>query len=76
VALAFHIDQGRYGQVALDGLNFVVAARSPGVMSEGTWAVGLLLDERASQEQQQAITAIASGQGVARWQRWRLPDER
>lgn len=61
VALAFHIDQGRYGQVALDGLNFVVAARSPGVMGEGNWAVGLLLDERANQEQQ-AITAIASGQ--------------
>jgi hypothetical protein len=62
VALVFHIDQGRYGQVALDGLNFVVAARSPGVMSEGNWAVGLLLDDRANQEQQQAITAIASGQ--------------
>jgi hypothetical protein len=62
VALAFHIDQGRYGNVVLDGLNFVVAARSPGVMGEGNWAVGLILDAQANAEQQQALTAIASGQ--------------
>jgi len=62
VALVFHIEQGRFGQVVLDGLNFVVAARAPGVMSEGNWAVGLLLDARATPEQQQALTAVASGQ--------------
>lgn len=62
VALAFHIDKGRYGDVVLDGLNFVVAARSPGRMIEGNWSVGLILDERANQEQQQALSAIASGQ--------------
>ncbi|HKZ64177.1 MAG TPA: DUF1326 domain-containing protein, partial [Thermoplasmata archaeon] len=27
---AFHIDEGRYGKVALDGLNVVVASKSPG----------------------------------------------
>ena len=62
VALVFHIDQGQFGNVALDDLNFVVAARSPGIMGEGNWAVGLLLDDRATAEQQQALTAIASGQ--------------
>ena len=61
-ALAFHIDEGRYGDVVLDGLNFVIAARSPGRMIEGNWSVGLILDERANQEQQQALSAIASGQ--------------
>jgi hypothetical protein len=61
-ALAFHIDQGRYGTVVLDDLNFVVALRSPGVMGAGNWVVGLILDARASAEQQQALTAIASGQ--------------
>lgn len=61
-ALAFHIGEGRYGDVVLDGLNFVIAARSPGRMIEGNWSVGLILDERANQEQQQALSAIASGQ--------------
>jgi len=58
----FHIDQGRYGNASLDGLNFAVIGHSPGVMSNGNWSVGLLVDERASAEQQQALTAIASGQ--------------
>ncbi|MBI3325495.1 MAG: DUF1326 domain-containing protein [Nitrospinae bacterium] len=61
-AFVFHIDQGRYGGVALDGLNFAVVGHSPGVMSQGHWSVGLLLDERANAEQQQALTTIGSGQ--------------
>jgi hypothetical protein len=63
VALAFHIDQGRYGEVVLDDLNFVVAAQTPGPMIDGNWTVGLIVDARATPDQQQAITAIASGQG-------------
>src|SRR5262249_56847140 len=30
VALAFHVDQGRYGGTALDGLNFPGVAPTPG----------------------------------------------
>lgn len=62
VAMLFHIDKGKFGEVALDDLSFVVAARSPGEMIAGNWSVGLIIDERAKPEQQQAITAIASGQ--------------
>jgi hypothetical protein len=61
VALVFHIEQGRFGHVVLDDLPVVVAARTPGVMSEGHWAVGLLLDAQATPEQQYALIAIASG---------------
>jgi len=31
-------------------------------MSEGNWSVGLIVDDRAKADQEQAITAIASGQ--------------
>jgi hypothetical protein len=62
VALVFHIEQGRYGQVVLDNLNFVVAAQSPEAMGKGNWTVGLIIDQRATADQQQALTAIASGQ--------------
>jgi hypothetical protein len=61
-AFAQHIDQGRYDNVQLDGLNFVVIGRTPEEMVKGNWTVGVVTDERASPEQQQAIVAIASGQ--------------
>jgi hypothetical protein len=61
-AFVFHIDQGRYGTVILDGLNFAVVGHAPTMMSQGNWSVGVILDERATADQQQAITAIASGQ--------------
>jgi hypothetical protein len=62
VALAFRIDRGSKGGVALDGLAFIVVARTEGAMIDGGWTVGLVVDERASREQADAILAIASGQ--------------
>ena len=62
VGLAFHVERGQYGGVSLDGLNFVVVARTPGPMIQGNWDVGLITDQRAQPEQQQALEAIASGQ--------------
>lgn len=61
-AFAFHIGKGNYGKVRLDSLNFAVVGHTPGVMGEGNWSVGLIVDERAKAEQEQAITSIASGQ--------------
>src|SRR5713226_5733766 len=62
VALVQHVDQGQYNDVKLDGLNFVVVARTPEEMGKGNWSVGLIVDERATPEQQQALAAIATGQ--------------
>lgn len=61
VALAFHVDHGRYGEVTLDGLNAVVIARSPGIMGEGNWSVAAYLDERADERQREALQAIFTG---------------
>ncbi len=58
----FDVTEGRYGTVSLDGLKFAVVGHTPGVMVEGNWSVGLIVDERASAEQVEAVTAIASGQ--------------
>ena len=62
VAMAFQIDRGRYGTVALDGLGFAVVGMTPGVMAEGHWRVGLVVDERATAAQVDALTGIGSGQ--------------
>jgi hypothetical protein len=60
-AMAFQIDNGRFGGVPLDGLGFVVLGFTPEEMGKGNWSVGLITDNRATAEQQDAITAIASG---------------
>ena len=60
--LAWHIDHGRFGQIDLDGLNAVLAVHSPGHMLEVKWKVALYIDERANQDQQDALTQIFSGQ--------------
>jgi hypothetical protein len=60
--MAFQIERGRYGNVTLDGLGFAVVGMTPGVMADGNWKVGVVIDERASPEQTDAITGIASGQ--------------
>src|SRR6516164_7209672 len=60
-AMAFQIDRGSYGNVSLDGLGFVVLGYTPEAMGKGNWSVGLIADERATSDQRDAITAIASG---------------
>ena len=59
--MAFEIERGLYGTVSLDGLGFIVLGFTPEAMGKGNWSVGLVADERASAEQRDAITAIASG---------------
>lgn len=61
VGFGFHIDRGRFGDTTLDGLNVGAIARTPGPMGEGNWSVGLYLDERADEGQQQALQAIFTG---------------
>jgi hypothetical protein len=60
--LVFTVQRGQYGTTKLDGLSFAVLLHTPGAMIEGNWTVGVVLDERASKEQRDALTAIASGQ--------------
>lgn len=60
-AVAMRIDQGAKDGVELGGLSFVVLLQSPGAMIEGNITVGLIVDNAASQQQVDAITAIATG---------------
>jgi hypothetical protein len=60
-AVAMHIDKGEKDGVTLDGLSFIVVMHSPKAMAEGDITVGLIVDERASDKQVEAISAIATG---------------
>jgi hypothetical protein len=59
--MAFQIERGGYGAVSLDGLGFIILGLTPEAMGKGNWSVGVITDERATAEQREAITAIASG---------------
>ena len=61
--LVFHVERGQYGDTKLDGLSFAVLLHTPGPMIQGNWTVGVIVDERASALQREALTSIASGQG-------------
>jgi hypothetical protein len=60
-AMTYRIDAGRFGTVDLDGVTFSLIAQSQAVMAAGGWVVGLVVDERASDAQADAVAAIAGG---------------
>jgi hypothetical protein len=60
-AMAMQVERGSFGTVPLEGVAFIVLGFTPAEMGKGNWSVGLVIDERATAEQRDAITAIASG---------------
>ena len=60
---AFHIDEGRYDGVALDGLNMVVVFDSPIQMYSGNWTQAFYIDERADTAPAQCAGSDLLGQG-------------
>ncbi len=61
--LAFHIDSGRFGATPLDDRSVAMVIHTPpGSMIEVGWSLGLLIDDRADRAQEDALTAIFSGQ--------------
>lgn len=59
---AWRIRQGHYGDIKLDGLGMAFAAHWPKAIHEGNGTVCLMFDERANQEQRNALLQIASGE--------------
>jgi hypothetical protein len=65
--LAANIQQGRYGEVPLDGLNTVVFVDAPQIMAEPGWTLGLYIDERAGGPQREALLAVFGGKAGGGW---------
>jgi len=61
VVLVFRLDEGRYGDTDLAGLNVALMWNTPGPMGAGNWTAAAYLDERASSQQQEALGAIFGG---------------
>jgi hypothetical protein len=60
--LGFHITEGQVDGTDLSGLNVVLIADTPKVMTEGNWRLGLFVDERASEEQGERLVQVFTGQ--------------
>jgi hypothetical protein len=56
--VAYHIRNGSYGTVRLDGLDFVYAASWPRAIHEGGGTMRVFIDERGLAEQRAALTEI------------------
>ena len=70
VGFAFHVDEGEFNGIALDGLNFVAVFYTPGRMPDGSWTSGAYVDNRASPQQRDALGQILSGKHGGPSERW------
>ena len=62
VVLGFHVEDGNVNGVDVSGLSLAMVGDAPQLMSEGNWRVGVFVDDRASQEQADALGGVFSGQ--------------
>jgi hypothetical protein len=63
----WHVEQGAFDGVRLDGLNFSVYANWPGAIHEGNGEALILVDERADDRQRDAIAALVRGDVGGPW---------
>jgi hypothetical protein len=56
------IKEGKYGDVALDGVRYVLAIDYPQAIHQGNGKVAVFIDDKASDRQAEALTMILSGQ--------------
>ena len=55
---AWHIQQGQFGAVALNGLNVIMVQRCEGFMRETQWKCWFFVDDRATPEQFDALKRV------------------
>ena len=62
VTLVFDIGEGEIEGTDVSGLKVAAIADTPKVMTEGNWRLGMFVDERATDEQVDKLTAVFGGQ--------------
>jgi hypothetical protein len=63
----WHVEEGHYDDVSLDGMNFSVYAKWPGAIHEGGGEALILVDERADGAQRDAIATLVGGDVGGPW---------
>lgn len=67
--IGYEVSDGKFGDVDLNGVRFVVAAKYPNAIHEGNGHVALFIDDKATADQVNAIATICTGaQGGMPWE--------
>jgi len=64
---SWHVEQGSFGDVPLDGLNLSVFVNWPGAIHEGDGEALILIDERADERQRAALQTLVGGKVGGPW---------
>jgi len=59
--IGIHVDEGSAGDTDLSGRTVVVVIDAPPQMAEGGWAVGVIVDDGATDEQAELLSGIMTG---------------
>ena len=59
--LVFEVESGEVDGVDVSGVTVAAMIDTPKVMSEGNWRLGVLIDDRASDEQAEKLAAVFGG---------------
>ena len=62
VILNYHVRRGEVDGVDVSGRSVSIVADSPKRMLDGGWRVGVIIDDKASKEQADKLTAVFAGQ--------------
>src|SRR4051812_43727556 len=63
----WHVEDGAFGGVRLNGLTFSVFVRWPGAIHQGGGEAVILVDERADPKQRAAIDTLLGGKAGGPW---------
>lgn len=58
----FHIDEGHFGEIKLDGLNAAFTGSWPEAIHKGNGSFQVIIDERADEDQREALRKIFYGE--------------
>jgi hypothetical protein len=62
VILNYHIKQGEVDGVDVSGRSVSIVADAPGKMLDGNWRVGVIIDDKASDDQANKLAGVFAGQ--------------
>lgn len=60
--IAIHVDEGSGDAAGLDGMTAALVIDAPPAMAEGNWTVGVVVDERADDDQATLLAGMVTGE--------------